>query len=148
MDNLNPEFKKILSRAFWKNAIWSFLSYKAESELRAESLNKVPFKASFKEQLNKWLFFNFRIHILTPLVFMFGLCCTRICPYCGYCAYWNFLKKAMDNWTRRTRMIICSLVAFPLAISMITVGAISIEQCSKEVNNSSSLTTGIVVKLQ
>ena len=101
----------------------------------------------FKEQLNKWLFFNFRIHILTPLVFMFGLCCTRICPYCGYCAYWNFLKKAMDNWTRRTRMIICSLVAFPLAISMITVGAISIEQCSKEVNNSSSLTTGIVIKL-
>lgn len=84
---------------------------------------------------------NFWIHILTPLVFMFGLCCTRICPYCGYCAYWNFLKKAMDNWTRRTRMIICSLVAFPLAISMITVGAISIEQCSKEVNNSSSLTT-------
>ena len=44
-------------------------------------------------------------------------------------------------------MIICSLVAFPLAISMITVGAISIEQCSKEVNNSSSLTTGIVIKL-
>ena len=88
-----------------------------------------------------------RIHILTPLVFMFGLCCTRICPYCGYCAYWNFLKKAMDNWTRRTRMIICSLVAFPLAISMITVGAISIEQCSKEVNNSSSLNTGIVIKL-
>jgi len=75
---------------------------------------------------------NFWIHILTPLVFMFGLCCTRICPYCGYCAYWNFLKKAMDNWTRRTRMIICSLVAFPLAISMVTVGAISIEQCSKE----------------
>ena len=29
-------------------------------------------------------------------------------------------------------MIICSLVAFPLAISMITVGAISIETCSKE----------------
>jgi len=75
---------------------------------------------------------NFWIHILTPLVFMFGLCCTRICPYCGYCAYWNFLKKAMDNWTRRTRMIICSLVAFPLAISMITVGALSIDTCSKE----------------
>ena len=55
-----------------------------------------------------------RIHILTPLVFMFGLCCTRICPYCGYCAYWNFLKKAMDNWTRRTRMIICSTIAYPL----------------------------------
>ena len=44
---------------------------------------------------NNWIFYfwYFRIHILTPLVFMFGLCCTRICPYCGYCAYWNFLKK-------------------------------------------------------
>ena len=29
-------------------------------------------------------------------------------------------------------MIICSLVAFPLAISMITVGALSIDTCSKE----------------
>ena len=46
VDNLNPEFKKNLSRAFWKNAIWSFLPYKAESELRAESLSKAPFKAS------------------------------------------------------------------------------------------------------
>ena len=44
---------------------------------------------------HNWIFYfwYFRIHILTPLVFMFGLCCTRICPYCGYCAYWNFLKK-------------------------------------------------------
>ena len=36
----------------------------------------------------------------------------------------------MDNWTRRTRMIICMVVAFPLAISMVTVGAVSIERCS------------------
>ena len=55
VDNLNPEFKKILSRAFWKNAIWSFLPYKAESELRAESLNKAPFKASdFQNATNMW----------------------------------------------------------------------------------------------
>jgi len=87
---------------------------------------------------------NFWIHILTPLVFMFGLCCTRICPYCGYCAYWNFLKKAMDNWTRRTRMIICSTIAYPLAFSMVTVGALSIERCSEEAadaNNTSLVTT-------
>ena len=76
--------------------------------------------------------FPCRIHILTPLVFMFGLCCTRICPYVGYCAYWNILKKAMDNWTRRTRMIICSTLAYPLAFSMVTVGALSIERCSEE----------------
>ena len=79
-----------------------------------------------------------RIHILTPLVFMFGLCCTRICPYCAYCGYWNFLKKAMDNWTRQTRMIICSVVAFPLAISMISVGAVSIERCSLQQQDASS----------
>ena len=46
MDNLNPEFKKFLSSPFWKNAIWSLLPYKAKSDLRAKSLNKVPFKAS------------------------------------------------------------------------------------------------------
>ena len=79
-----------------------------------------------------------RIHILTPLVFMFGLCCTRICPYCAYCGYWNFLKKAMDNWTRQTRMFICSVVAFPLAISMISVGAVSIERCSLQQQDASN----------
>ena len=46
MDNLNLEFKKILASRFWKNAIWRFLPYKAESEFRAESLSKVPYKAS------------------------------------------------------------------------------------------------------
>ena len=46
---------------------------------------------------------NFWIHIATPLVFMFGLCCTRLFPYCEYCTYWNFVKKAVDNWTRKTR---------------------------------------------
>ena len=68
---------------------------------------------------------NFWVHLLTPLVFMFGLCCTRIFPYCAYCGYWNFLKTAMDNWTRRTRMLICACVAVPLGASMVATGAIS-----------------------
>ena len=53
------------------------------------------FNFKFVFSPHNWIFYfwYFRIHILTPLVFMFGLCCTRICPYCGYCAYWNFLKK-------------------------------------------------------
>ena len=47
----------------------------------------------------------------------------------------------MDNWTRRTRMIICMVVAFPLAISMVTVGAVSIERCSiQETSISSNVT--------
>ena len=46
---------------------------------------------------------NFWIHIATPLIFMFGLCCTRIFPYCAYCTYWNVVKKAVDNWTRKMR---------------------------------------------
>ena len=48
---------------------------------------------------------NFWIHVATPLIFMFGLCCTRLFPYCEYCAYWNFVKKAVDNWTRKTRSV-------------------------------------------
>ena len=32
VSNLNPEFEKILSRDFWKNVIWSFLPYKAQSD--------------------------------------------------------------------------------------------------------------------
>ena len=55
MDNLNPEFKKILASRFWKNEIWSFLPYRAESDLRAKSLNKVPFKASdCQNATNMW----------------------------------------------------------------------------------------------
>ena len=54
----------------------------------------------------------------------------------------------MDNWTRQTRMIICSVVAFPLAISMVTVGAVSIERCSLQQqqdasNGSSDLNTSL-----
>ena len=55
VSNLNPEFEKILSRDFWKNVIWSFLPYKAESDLRAKSLNKVPFKApDCQNATNMW----------------------------------------------------------------------------------------------
>ena len=46
VSNLNPEFEKILSRDFWKNAIWSFLPYKAQSELRAKSVKRSPYKAA------------------------------------------------------------------------------------------------------
>ena len=46
VSNLNPEFEKILSRDFWKNAIWSFLPYKAQSDLRAKSVKRAPYKAA------------------------------------------------------------------------------------------------------
>ena len=55
MDNLNLEFKKNLSRDFWKNAIWSFLLFKAESDLKEKSVNKVPFEASYcQNDTNMW----------------------------------------------------------------------------------------------
>ncbi len=43
---------------------------------------------------------NFWLHALTPLAFMLWLCCTRLFPYCSYCAYWNIFKTAIDNWNR------------------------------------------------
>ena len=53
--NLNPEFKKNLWRDFWKNAIWRFLPYKAESDLRAKSLSRAPFKATnYQNATNMW----------------------------------------------------------------------------------------------
>ena len=73
---------------------------------------------------------NFWIHLLTPLAFMIGLCCTRVFPYCAYCAYWNILRTALDNWTRRTRMMIALLTSVPLGLSMAITGAISWHQCS------------------
>ena len=72
---------------------------------------------------------NFWIHILTPIVFMVGLCCTRVFPYCAYCAYWNILKTATDNWTRRTRMTIATIGSIPLGVSMVITGAISTYTC-------------------
>ncbi len=44
---------------------------------------------------------NFWLHALTPLAFMLWICCTRIFPYCSYCAYWNIFKTALDNWNRQ-----------------------------------------------
>ena len=46
VSNLNPEFEKILSRDFWKNVIWSVLPYKAQSELKAKSVKRAPYKAA------------------------------------------------------------------------------------------------------
>ena len=55
LNNLNLEFEKILLSHFWKNEIWSFLPYRAESDFRAKSLNKGPFKASdCQNATNMW----------------------------------------------------------------------------------------------
>ena len=35
---------------------------------------------------------NFWIHILTPLLFMLCLCCTKVFPFLGHCTYWNIMK--------------------------------------------------------
>ena len=75
---------------------------------------------------------NFWIHVLTPLIFMIVLCFTRIFPYCAYCGYWNILKKAMDNWTRPTRLLISVGISFPLGAAMIIAGGISVEKCDSE----------------
>ena len=55
VDNLNQEFKKNLSRDFWKNAIWNYLPYKAESDFEAKLVKKAPFKAiDCKNTTNMW----------------------------------------------------------------------------------------------
>ena len=46
VSNLNPEFEKNLSRDFWKNAIWRFLPYIAQSDLRAKSVKRAQYKAA------------------------------------------------------------------------------------------------------
>ena len=74
---------------------------------------------------------NFWIHILTPLIFMLALCCTRIFPYCAYCGYWNIMKTAMDKWTRRVRMGIAFAIAWPLSIAMIIAGALAVTECER-----------------
>ena len=48
------------------------------------------------------------IEILLPLIMIkvivcFSLCCSRICPFLGYCTYWNIMKDAIDMWTRPVR---------------------------------------------
>ena len=84
---------------------------------------------------------NFWIHILTPLVFMLALCCTRIFPYCAHCGYWNILKTAIDHWTRRTRLGIAFAVAWPLAIAMVIAGAFSVKDCQSISNTTTYVTT-------
>ena len=81
---------------------------------------------------------NFWIHILTPLIFMLSLCCTRIFPFCGYCGYWNIMKKAMDKWTRGLRILITFLIAWPLSVAMITTGSLTISDCKLSYNTSST----------
>ena len=84
---------------------------------------------------------NFWIHILTPLIFMLVLCCTRIFPYCAYCGYWNILKAAIEKWTRRVRMSIACLIALPLSIAMIIAGALSVSECEQNFNNAGASVT-------
>lgn len=72
---------------------------------------------------------NFWVHVLTLITFMLGLCITRLFPYCAYCSYWNILRKAMDNWTRRARMSLCVGISVPLGLSMVLAGALSVEKC-------------------
>jgi len=78
---------------------------------------------------------NFWIHILTPLLFMLCLCCTKIFPFLGHCTYWNIMKGAVDMWTRPVRITIVSVVAVPLGLSMISVGAHSLQECESLVNH-------------
>jgi len=78
---------------------------------------------------------NFWIHILTPLLFMLCLCCTKICPFLGHCTYWNVMKGAIDMWTRPVRITIVSVVAVPLGLSMISVGGHSLQDCDSLVNH-------------
>ena len=71
VDNLNLEFKKNLSRDFWKNAIWSFLLYKAVSDLKVKSVNRVPFKATdYQNASNIWFSIQ---HLRKKMPFVFWI---------------------------------------------------------------------------
>ena len=72
---------------------------------------------------------NFWIHMVTPLAFVTTLCCSRLFPYCGYCAYWNITKKVIDKWTRGTRLAICSAISIPLGATMLVTGAVGVSSC-------------------
>jgi len=78
---------------------------------------------------------NFWIHILTPLLFMLCLCCTKIFPFLGHCTYWNVMKGAIDMWTRPVRITIVSVIAVPLGVSMIAMGGHSLQDCESLVNH-------------
>lgn len=82
---------------------------------------------------------NFWIHILTPLLFMLCLCCTKVFPFLGHCAYWNLLKSAIDVWTRAVRITVVSVVALPLGISMVAMGGHSLKNCELTAANYTEL---------
>ena len=44
---------------------------------------------------------NFWIHILTPLIFMMVVCCSKI----GFCdmSLWSLVNNAVEHWTRTVR---------------------------------------------
>jgi len=75
---------------------------------------------------------NFWIHVLTPLVFFLGVCCSRIFPFIGYVTYWKVIKNAIDLWTFRTRFLISVVVSVPLSCTMITVGANGLTSCKPQ----------------
>ena len=55
MDNLNPESKKIFREIFDKMRFEVFLLYKAESDLKEKSVNKVLFEAPYcQNDTNMW----------------------------------------------------------------------------------------------
>ena len=85
---------------------------------------------------------NFWIHMLTPLAFVTTLCCSRLFPYCGYCAYWNILKKVMDKWTRGTRLAICSAISIPLGATMVVTGAVGVSSCETFQSSNASREVG------
>lgn len=72
---------------------------------------------------------NFWIHMLTPLAFVTTLGCSRLFPYCGYCAYWNIVKKVTDRWTRGMRLALCSAISIPLGLTMLVTGAVGVSSC-------------------
>jgi len=78
---------------------------------------------------------NFWIHILTPLVFMVSLCCSKI----GVCSWtniaWSLVTNALDHWTRSVRLAICCVAALPLGVGMLVVGGFSLQSCRSDITN-------------
>ena len=56
MENLNQESKRNLTSVLEKNVIWNLLSYKTESDMRAKSVNRAPFKATDCQNATKMWF--------------------------------------------------------------------------------------------
>lgn len=71
---------------------------------------------------------NFWIHILTPLLFMMFLCCSRV-GVCS-CPLWTFFNNLMEAWTSNVRVLLSVLLSLPLGVSMVVVGGVSLQSCS------------------